>query len=206
MKNISLAYLAVAAFLSAPVGLIAIGGGTEIDVEANIQVGVNNCTGGHSVCPITQTLGAFGQPFSTDPMQASINDLGKIDQQMNVTLNIPQKVDGYTMYSVTPTEGELSGKTIYLALRLSAKGKPGSRLAGLYPVELFRLVAGQDAKRGWARAAEFVMTGTQGMRSSQQTQGTLRSLSFTFLPNGNASTIDPKGKRVDLILGTQQLK
>lgn len=206
MKYISLAYLAIAAFLSAPMSLTALSGGTDIDVDINVQVGVNNCTGGHSVCPITQTMGAFGQAFTVNPMVGSVTDLGKINQEMSVKLDLPEKVDGYTLYSLTPTEGELAGQTIYLALRLSAQGKPGSRLAGLYPVELFRLVAGQDPKRGWARAAEFLMKGTQGMGESKETKGALTSLSFTFMPNGNGSTIDPKGKKVEFILGTKQLK
>ena len=194
-KKDEMNYLKQAIFTLTALALINIQASLKGDIDIDIGVGLNwegiyNCTGPEYVCPKNQILGAVGDLFTTNPATEKVTQLGPITQEVTKKLNLPDKIDGHTLYSYVPKEGELAGTKIYLALRLNEKGRPGSRLSGMHSAELFRLIAGQDPKKDWARMGEFVT-------KTASVTGTL--LPFTFMPNGNISTVESKGSKKETI-------
>ena len=153
-------------------------------------IAITNCTGPAALCPNIQTIGAVGELFIINPTTEKVTSFGTITQEVTKKLNLPDKIGGHTLYSYVPKEGELSGTTTYLALRLNEKGRPGSRLSGMHSVELFRLIAGQDPKKGWDRMAEFILKGTSVKNAS---------LSFMIMQNGNIGTVESKGIKKETI-------
>lgn len=163
----------------------------DMNIELDwVNIGVRRCTGPEALCPNAPTMGAVGDLFTINPTTEKVTSFGTITQEVTKKLNLPDKIGGHTLYSYVPKEGELSKTTIYLAVRLNEKGRPGSRLSGMYSVELFRLIAGQDSTKGWDRMAEFILKGTSVKNAS---------LSFMIMPNGNISTVESKGIKKETI-------
>ena len=196
-------YLAaqIAAVILCVMNLAAIG--TDVNVDIKAIIGVSTCTGGNATCNVNQTLlNAVGDPFIVKPTAKEATPLGTISSEKIVELALPSNVDGYTLFSFSPSEGDLAGKTVYLALRLSAKGRIGTRFPGFYPVELFRLVEGQNPEKDWLRAGQFRVEGTQG---AQAVGKGVSGLSFTFKPNGDASVTGPEKGKITFNLGLEKL-
>jgi hypothetical protein len=184
---------ALLAFFSA-VGILNLQADINPGIDLNKE-GVTLCVGGPPIC-YTGGIGTAGALFTIDPKQELVTQFGTISQEVTQKLPLPEKIDGHTLFSFVPKEGEGAGKTIYLAFRLNEKGRPGTRLAGMYPLELFRLMPGQDSKKGWDRVGEFALKSTQ---SRKETPGETPSFTFTFMPNGNVSVVDSKGTRKEIL-------
>ncbi len=152
-----------------------------VTLDINAQLSAQNCTGANSTCTVTQTMGTkitgaaqaiiIDVPQMRQSQSSLYHNLGSVIEENGQTVNFP--LNQYSVYSLSPTQGPLAGKTINLALkRISAA--PGTKLAGNDVIDLEVQLDGWD-KNKWAWA------GTMFAPSLTQKP-------FDFEPDGTVKT------------------
>jgi hypothetical protein len=122
------------------------------DIQANfiVKTGVLNCTGsaeGNTKIQCNQVINAIGQSVDLPPAvlkDAQHINLATIEQ----TLEIPVTPGRKKVYKFIPQQGELTGKTVYIAFENVVK-KPGEKDFGTLVIKMYRYVQDIDAPGKW---------------------------------------------------------
>lgn len=156
-----------------------------LDVDLKLQLGVTTCTGGGSNCSVT--INAMGDTIELDVTKLPVKELGTISQDKVIKLALPQEENERVVYSYIPSEGELSGKKIYLTLENRPQA-PGTRLAGKTVIKLYRQIEG-DKVTQWIDVGEITSQAKEGLPVNE--------LPFMFKAGGNIETENPSKKAPD---------
>lgn len=162
----------------------------NVDVTALIQV--STCTGKNATCPVTGTINAIGETAIIDVSKFNVEDLGAIETEKKVTIDLPVKKNGMTVVSFTPTKGELAGKKIFLAFDY-IDPRLGSRFVGQNVIKIYRRLEDEKADQ-WIEV---------GNLRGKDTRATWE---FTAKPEGTLVTFSPLNKKtVEFVLGTRKI-
>ncbi len=184
MKNIIKVVL-VSAAMAVP-AFISAGGSSKT------QTVVTNCTGTKSTC--TARIGAIGEVrfFDISAYQGKITALGKITSKQNVTVNLPQNPNEATVYSFTPSSGELAGDLIYVIFE-NVPQAPGTATANKTVIIVSRMLQEEVASKKETEAGRIITTAT------------LNPVTVSFDVDGTATWIDSTGTPQVYTLGKRQL-
>jgi len=168
MKTLKYALLAVATF--AATGIQAEGFGS-VGVEVTAVIGTQLCLEKNATCnqnieaKTTYALGEDLHRINPEQLEDLIK-LGDLTEARMLTIDLPDQENDYRVYSMTPKEGPLAGKRLYLAfarLKKPGLGQPMGAFAnpegGTFDaiVEVLRLEEGQNPETDWIRTAVLQM-------------------------------------------------
>lgn len=133
-------------------GLIAQKAYGVFDIQANfiVKTAVENCISsgaGSTKIQCSQVINAIGQSVdlpTTVLKEAQSIDLSKNEQLLEIPLTSGKK----KVYKFTPQQGELAGKTVYIAFDNLVK-KPGDKDFGIVVIKMYRYVQDVDTPVKW---------------------------------------------------------
>ena len=153
------------AFALLPLTMSLSGTCIGVCITINIKSASVSCIGsGSANC--SATVNAIGEREVIDVSQYKVTDFGVIDKPKEVLFDLPAVRTAYNepvkplIYSFTPTQGELAGTKIYVAIS-DIIPKLGSRYQGRDVYHFFRLLEGQKPNQ-WIDAGNlnFILDGT----------------------------------------------
>lgn len=172
-----------------------------IELTANItaKVGVTTCVGAQASCGTT--INAVGENVTIDVSKYEVTSLGKVDQEIIKSLDMPIKQGTMKIYSFTPTQGELANKLIYVVFDNIAP-RAGS-LAALKKntIKVYRRTQ-DEPNNQWVEVSEIT------------TNQPVDKLPFSIEPSGVWSVYDNIAKKTiaidlgkkDILMETEQTK
>ncbi len=191
MRNLMLGALALGFGGGLNCGII------DVTVDVDVEVYVQDCLGAHSTCSIVRggRTNAIGDVSIIDIRHEPITPLMPVKKEgERIELDLP-KVGELKVYSFVPTEGELAGTRVYVALNnILQRG----RLAGQTFIRVLRQLEGEKPDQ-WIEAGAFILKGAKAQA--------LKKMSFFASPNGTFVLKDYKGvDKVVFYLGDKILR
>ena len=170
-----------------------VGAGSVSTTTVKVGLGFNNCIGKMANCNTTVSVNAVGEVADIDRTK-NLTKFGKITEDTQKTLEIPTQSGIIKIYSFTPSEGEMAGKELFLALD-NVPPVLGSIYSGQKVVKLY--AQNQDQKR-----TEWTTVGNFRWKDALESN----SFEVTITPNGTIMATDPvRNEEVTLPLGRRKL-
>ncbi|MBA3751227.1 hypothetical protein H0X06_00280 [Candidatus Dependentiae bacterium] len=146
----------------------------NIDVRDKAQV--STCTQGGPKCKVT--VNAIGDVITLDVSSMQAQDLGTIQDEKKVTLELPKGKNERKLYSLTPTTGESKGTKVFVLF--DNKEQPtGTRLHGQTVIMAYRQFEGEKSNQ-WVEVGRI------------SSKVALESAEVTLMPDGVAKVANPK--------------
>ncbi len=145
------------------------------DIKTDTKIGASTCTQKDSKCAVT--INAVGDVVTLDVKTTAAKDLGTINDETKVTLDLPKEAGSTKLYSLTPTTGESKDTKIYIAFVNRVQPK-GSRLFGQTVIMAYRQFEGEKSNQ-WVEVGRI------------SSNVPLESAEVTLMADGVAKAADP---------------
>ena len=179
-------------------------------VDLKLAIGVTTCTGANAQCNVT--ISAIGDVVEVDIKGAQIKDLGTINEERVKSLALPGTIGTYSIFSLTPSEGDLKGTKVFLLVQNQAQ-RAGTRQADMTVFKFSRQLPG-DKPNEWKEVGEITLKKTEALSAWPfviQKNGTLITFDTKDVKGTGSVKIDttkplPEGvKKVEMLVGNKEL-
>ncbi|MBA3751228.1 hypothetical protein H0X06_00285 [Candidatus Dependentiae bacterium] len=176
MKHLSVKFFSLMLLSTAFVSVKgAATAGGNIKSEISPKTAVATCTQRDSKC--AATVNAIGDVVTLDVSSMQAKDLGIIQDENKVTLELPKEKNEKKLYSLTPTTGESKDKKIFVLF--DNKEQPtGTRLHGQTVIMAYRQFEGEKSNQ-WVEVGRI------------SSNVALDTAEVTLMPDGVAKVANP---------------